>query len=223
MISAKNIKKSMFVFDKLIIGIIVFIAVINLSINIGTRLIFDDSMTVQTLMTSIKLQISIYILIYMSIYGLLISLSVIPHLVSLNCPRKLLGKTTIKQGLIRSIILTLIFIVTMYCFKTNFMFGKKFMTIGVFDLFRIILLSWTAAFLIYNFLLNIGLVAYKSGWLLFTLIFFVLGVVMMSIKQIIVLVVFGVGINYFIACMLVINIIFCLVNYKLICFYEYKF
>lgn len=230
MISTKNIKNALLEVDKPYILIISLIFIINVAINFLTNIIIF-SQPITDFFIQLITNFIAFGFFYLTIYAIGQSVTSVPHLISLNCPRKHLGKTLIIRGLIRSIIVTFmflilkLFVINPYITKFSDLFGLRlFLSSNLSDTFSIVGIYFLVGYFIFNFFAYLCLTGLRAGWQhVLSSILVLVGSCLFLFKQITLLFVFGTGFNIFIILLIMLNVILSFVNYRYIKNFEYKY
>lgn len=230
MITSKKISKALFEIDKRIIFMMLMIITFNITINILVATVFNTrEEAVHGIFEQLILYIIMFGFIYLLTYASSQSVTTVPYLVSLNCPKKLLAKTITIKGLSRSGFITLIFlIIKLFVFKTEYMlfktiFGINILSLEIIDILMILSIFFLLAYFTYSIFVFFCLTGLNFGWqYVLTSIFILIGSCFFLFKQIVLLVSFGVGVNMFILTLILLNVILSLSNYKFIKNFEYK-
>lgn len=229
MISSKNIKKALSIVEKNIIIVLLVVVIFNLGITTISNLIFNPKgLEPDILFSTFINYIVLFGLAYMVSYGVGQSLTSVPYLVSLNCPKKLLSKIVIFQGIIRSFIVSLIifFIIGIYGlnFENIYIFGISIESLSLNYIIGIIGILFLLEFFVFNLFSYLCLTGVVIGWqYVLSSIFFLVGSLFLLFKQIILLFVYGIGFNIFIGALIIINILLSYINYRYIKRFEYKY
>lgn len=230
MITSKNIRKVLFESEKKTIFIILMIASLNLLINYVTFASFNSRVeAIDNLFKQLIGYAIIYGFAYMVSYAASQSATIVPYLVSLNCPKKLLAKNILIQGISRSAIVTLIFmLIKFFIFEPEYLlfeniFAINMLSIDIIDILAITVIFFLSAYFTYSVFVFFCLTGLTYGWqYVLASIFLLTGSCFFLFKQIVLLVAFGVGINIFMIIVLLTNFILSISNYKYIKNLEYR-
>lgn len=230
MITSKNIRKVFFEGEKKTIFIILLISIFNLLLNFVTSASFNNSgEAIDDFLKQLILYVIIYGFAYMVSYAASQSYTIVPYLISLNCPKKLLAKNILIQGINRSAIVTLIFILTKFIvFDYKYLlfdniFAINLLSLEIIDILTISIIFFLLSCFTYNIFSFFCLTGLTYGWqCVLASVFLLVGCCFFLIKQIVLIVGFGVGTNIFILVMLFINIILSISISRNIKNFEYK-
>ncbi|WDV44897.1 hypothetical protein PV797_15415 [Clostridiaceae bacterium M8S5] len=225
MITSKNIKKLIFEHEKFaILASIILVIFFMVLIGVGGFLDDTNESMMQMIAELGPYMIRVILFLYAIMYILLIVLYCLPQASNMNCPKKLLSKVMFYQIIKRSIILSIIYMGSIYFSNNSYFLGFKISTLNseeVITLFIAMILVINFVFNFYFSLDNISNTYNKQIALTYMLI--VVSIAFLSAKQLIILAYFGAGIYKFIFIMLIVDILLCILNYKLTKISEYKF
>lgn len=224
----KRIKKALFAVEKNVLLIMSMVIGINLTVNLLVYMFVaqDEAFAI----SQFYFNVSFFGLLYIVVYAINQATTSIPFLISLNCPKKILAKRVIVEGIIRSLIVSFIFLtVNLLFFRSGNLspttiFGINLTTGSIVDTLLIFAVYFLLASITYNLLLLISLIGVKYGWkLVLTMIFFVLGTTLLLFKQILLLIAFGWQLGVFIILTIPVIIILNFINHKIIRKFNYKY